>query len=312
MRCFCISRPKPKTPIKQQGNTTPSPTSPPTPRPSTTLVAEVRRPGKQPAPPPQVRWADQIQPAPHSNTRSCTGLLSSSFLERLEGHADTFPLMAAELSELRRTTQRVRAAEKALATTRTGHTADLGQAELRSARQALRTQVQRVQMVLQDRQTDIGQHDPDKAQVTHLGTCQADWKRLKRVLRSIDALDSEVVGCKASPLSMQEQQAEMRWHDLCSHRQQVTQALRTAGKSARQADWPTASEQLHAARQELRALLAEARALGQHGQAMLLHPDEYASLNAVLRETPERLERLDRFQRYVDRRLRHEPQQNTG
>lgn len=306
MRCFCISPPKPKTQTARPDATKPSATSPPTPRPSESLVNDVRRTSHhlQTSTVRQVRWADESQPTPRSGAVSCTGLLSSTFLDQLATHAGTFPLMATELAELRQVTQRVQAVEKALATASTPHTADIGQAELQSARQALRTQVQRVQMVLQGHRKDVGQYFPNLSKVTHAGTCRADWKRLQRVLKSIDAVPDEVMEVKPPALTTHEHKAAAHWRDLCTHRQQVTQSLRAAQLTAEQGNWAQASQQLHEARQEIQALLTEARALTRSGAAFLLDRDEYAGLSAFLRETPSRLARLERFQDFIDQQPR--------
>lgn len=282
MRCFCIPRSTPKTRTGQH-----------TPQPGSRLVSDARQQSStQPdASGRRVRRVDTSQLAPPLGVRSCTGLLGQTFLARLETHAKRFEPMAIELSELRAATDQMRAAEKALA-------------NLPAARQALRTQVQRVQMVLQGHRHDIGSYTPNPLQVTHLSTCQADWKRLQRVLDSIDAISQENTSIEAPAPPTRAHETAARWRDLCTHREQLTHALRKVHAHADQAEWPTASQQLRQARHELAALLAEAQRLAQSGDALLLDPDEHTGLTAMLRETPQRQATLDRFQTYIDQRRR--------
>lgn len=228
MRCFCLSRPKAKGPSPQPESPAPlatshSPGQNPKSKPQAELVKEAGQPSPRSSAPlkRQVQWADADQPTPRSDAVSCTGLLSPTFLDRLALHVDRLPPMAAELAQLRTATQQMRTAEKALAAAATGSGGGIELAQVQAARQALRTQAQRMQMVLQGHQKDIGHYTPNLAKVTHHSTCRADWKRLQRVLNSIDAASAADTAVKAVQVpteAMPAPNAAERWLDLCARR----------------------------------------------------------------------------------------------
>lgn len=310
MRCFCLSRPKAKGPSPQPESPAPlatshSPGKNSKSKPQTELVKEAGQPSPRSSAPlkRQVQWADADPPTPRSDAVSCTGLLGPTFLDRLALHVDRLPPMAAELAQLRTATQQMRTAEKALAAAATGSGRDIELARVQAARQALRTQAQRMQMVLQGHQKDIGHYTPNLAKVTHHSTCRADWKRLQRVLNSIDTVQAEALNLDTPTPTPRDAMVASRWHKLCGQRERVTTALRKVGHQASTGNWQAASQGLRVARQDLADLLDEAQQLAQSGDALLLDPHEFLGLNAMLKETPVRQGDLSRFQRYIDQRL---------
>lgn len=213
--------------------------------------------------------------------------------------------MVSELTQLRAAAQDTRRAEKTLTTAATHPSRGIdpvqARAEAQAARNALRNQVQRMQMVLQGHRADLDTYTPNIAQVTHESTCQADWKHLQRVLKSIDAVGAEDSTDPAPAASAWAQEAARCWHDLTARRQALSQALRSVHDRAEQGDWHKAGQLLRTIRPELRRLLADARHLAASGDALLLDPDAYNNLHTLLRDIPRRLDNLDRFQQLLDR-----------
>ncbi|WP_143435768.1 hypothetical protein [Hydrogenophaga sp. IBVHS2] len=282
-----------------------SPSKNPKSKPQAELVKEAGQPSPRSSAPlkRQPQWADADPPTPRSDAVSCTGLLDPTFLDRLALHVDRFPPMAAELTQLRTATHQMRTAEKALAAAATGSGRDNELAQVQAARLALRTQVRRMQMVLQGHQKEFGHYTPNLSKVTHHSSCRADWKRLQRVLNSIDNVQAEALNLDTPTPTPRDAMVASRWEKLCGQRERVTTALRKVGHHASTGNWQAASLGLRVARQDLADLLDVAQQLAQSGDALLLDPHEYLGLNAMLKETPVRQSDLTRFQRYIDQRL---------